>query len=204
VTAPAYTRLNVDERRRQLLEAGRELFAEHGYDEITMRQIAQRAGISKPLLYHYFPSKAALFHAALDEFAAELRRRIEPDPDLPPVEALTRGLDAYLTWIEHNAQTWLKVVQRAGSISQAGAFVDEFREQTLNAMLDRLSLGTHVPPALRVALRGWVGHLDGAVQEWLLHGGIGRDQLRDMLLTAFAAALAAAHQIDPTIQLELT
>jgi AcrR family transcriptional regulator len=185
--------LSVDERRRQLLQAGRELFAEHGYDEISMRQIAKRAGISKPLLYHYFPSKAALFRAALEEFAAELRDRIEPDPELPPLEALARGLDAYLTWIEQNSGTWLKVVQRTGTVGEAGSFVDEFREQTLDAMLARLSPGSPPPPALRVALRGWIGYLDAAVQEWLSSGGLRRHQLRDLLIIAFGAALAAAH-----------
>jgi len=197
VPRPAYTRLQVDERRHQLLEAGRELFAEHGYDEISMRQIAERAGISKPLLYHYFPSKEALFRAALEEFAAELRRRIEPDPDLPPLEALTRGLDAYLEWIESNARTWVKVVQRSGTISEAGTFVDEFREQTVGAMLERLSPDAPAPPALRIALRGWVGYLDSAVQEWLAIGEPRREQLRDMLIAVFAAALDVSAALRP-------
>ena len=55
---PAYSRLDVDERRRQLLEAGARLFTEHHYDELTMSQIAAETGVSKGLLYHYFPSKA--------------------------------------------------------------------------------------------------------------------------------------------------
>src|SRR4029079_18481207 len=56
VTVPAYTRLENDERRSRLLELGASLFTEHAYDEISMSQIARAAGISKALLYHYFPS----------------------------------------------------------------------------------------------------------------------------------------------------
>src|SRR5215217_6165216 len=65
VSTPAYTRLQVDERRRQLLERAMELFATHGYDELSMAKIAREAGVSKPLLYHYFPNKRDLFEAVL-------------------------------------------------------------------------------------------------------------------------------------------
>ncbi|HMI71933.1 MAG TPA: helix-turn-helix domain-containing protein, partial [Solirubrobacteraceae bacterium] len=85
---PAYTRLENDERRRRLLELGARLFTEHAYDEISMSQIARAAGISKALLYHYFPSKRDYFVATLAGGAEELRARVEPDPDLPPVQAL--------------------------------------------------------------------------------------------------------------------
>jgi len=74
----------VDERRAQLLRKGAQLFAEHGYGAMSMSKIARSAGISKALLYHYFPSKRAFFAATLVQAAEELRRRTEPDPTLPP------------------------------------------------------------------------------------------------------------------------
>ena len=74
MSRPAYTRLDVDERRRQLLELCAGLFARHAYDELSMAQIAREAGISKALLYHYFPSKQAYFAATLELAAAELAR----------------------------------------------------------------------------------------------------------------------------------
>ena len=93
---PAYTRLQVDERRRQLLELGTELFARHSFGELSMARIAREAGISKALLYHYFPSKQVYFVATLQQAAEEVSRRTEPDPDLPPAEALAGSLDAFL------------------------------------------------------------------------------------------------------------
>src|SRR4051794_13898071 len=78
---PAYTRLDVDERRRRLLEQGAELFERHSYDELSMAQIARAAGISKALLYHYFPSKQAYFAATLEQAAGELAAAVEPDPE---------------------------------------------------------------------------------------------------------------------------
>ncbi len=70
---PAYTRLQVDERRRQLLERATELFATHGYDELSMAKIAREAGVSKPLLYHYFPNKRDLvLHGLHDDARARI------------------------------------------------------------------------------------------------------------------------------------
>ncbi len=54
-----------------------------------MRQIAEAAGVSKPLLYHYFPSKDDLFIAAVTEAASELQALIEPSGEGTPVEQLT-------------------------------------------------------------------------------------------------------------------
>ena len=93
---PAYTRLHVDERRRQLLHEGARLFAEHAYAELSMARIAREAGISKALLYHYFPSKQDFFLATLRQGAEEIARRTEPDPDLPPFEALAGSVEGYL------------------------------------------------------------------------------------------------------------
>src|SRR5437764_10188005 len=103
MSGPAYTRLDVDERRRQLLELGADLFTRFAYDELSMARIAKDAGISKALLYHYFPSKEAYFVATLEEKAAELARRTEPDPGLPPLERLAGSPDAYLRWVQENS-----------------------------------------------------------------------------------------------------
>ena len=84
MSEPAYSRLPVDERRTQLLDLGVTLFATHSYDELSMARIAREAGISKALLYHYFPGKQEFFAATLAQSAAELRAATEPDPELSP------------------------------------------------------------------------------------------------------------------------
>src|SRR3954464_11655245 len=108
---PAYTRIDVDERRRRLLELGANLFEQHAYDELSMAKIARAAGISKALLYHYFPSKQAYFAATLEQAAAELSATVEPDPVLPPAEQLGRAVDAYLTWVEQHADAYAKLMR---------------------------------------------------------------------------------------------
>jgi AcrR family transcriptional regulator len=202
VPGPAYTRLNVDTRRRQLLDAGRALFAEHAYEEISMRQIAEAAGISKPLLYHYFPNKAELFKAAVAEQAAQLEQLIEPTGDGSPVEQLSKSLDGYLAWIEANARAWQKLMQSAATLPEAGTLVEQFRSRTLQQITARITTG-EARPALRNALRGWLGYIDAAILDWISHGGLSREQLRNMLIASFGAAVLTAQQTDPMTQLTL-
>lgn len=203
MSEPAYKRLRVDERRAEILEAGTALFAEHSYEEISMREIAQAAGISKPLLYHYFPSKIDLFKAAVAEKAAELQRVIEPTGEGTPFEQLSGTLDPYLAWIESNLLTWSKLVQSAAALPEARELVEGFRQRTMNMALARLTGGGEPRPALRTAIKGWLGYMDAAILDWREARDLSREQLRDLLIAAFGAALLSAQQLDPEIQLEL-
>jgi AcrR family transcriptional regulator len=203
VTEPAYTRLNVDKRRAQILEAGSALFAEHAYEEISMREIARAAGISKPLLYHYFPSKIALFKAAVAEAATELQQVIEPSGSGTAAEQLAAALDAYLGWIDDHARTWTKLMQSAATLPEARELVEGFRAGTMEMVLAELT-GKGAPrPALRTAVAGWFGYMDAAILDWTQHKDLTREKLRDLLIAAFGAALLGAQQVDPKIGLRL-
>jgi AcrR family transcriptional regulator len=186
----AYTRLSVDERRRQLLELCTELFARHSLTELSMADIAREAGISKGLLYHYFPSKQDLFVATLQQAAEEVRRRTEPDPDLPPAQALARSLDAFLEWIEANALAYRKLLESAGGVPEVGALIADVRERTSARILD--GLGAADQPKARAAVRAWLWFVDGAILDWLDHRDISRSELAELLLASLAGALSAA------------
>ena len=136
---PAYTRLDVDERRRQLLELGAELFARHGYDELSMARIAREAGISKALLYHYFPSKQAYFAATLEQAAAELAEVTRPDPEQPPVEQLAGSLDAYLGWVERHMGAYDKLIRSVGAVPEVRELVERVRDETADRILAGIS-----------------------------------------------------------------
>ena len=135
----AYTRLDVDERRRRLLDLGADLFTRFAYDELSMARIAKEAGISKALLYHYFPSKEAYFVATLEEKAAELQQRTEPDPSLPPFEQLSGSLDAYLIWIEENAGSFDKMIRSSGAVPEVRALLDRVRGDTVKRISEGLA-----------------------------------------------------------------
>lgn len=189
MTGPAYTRLENDERRRQLLALGADLFTRHAYGEISMAQIAREAGISKALLYHYFPSKQEYFVATLATGADELRQRIEPDPDLPAAEALAGALGAWLAWIDDNRDAYAKLMQSAAAIPEVRTIVEEVRTATA----DRILAGVGAEGArARTAVRGWLWFMDGACLDWIAHDDLDRDALLGLLLGTLVGALMAA------------
>ena len=192
MSEPAYTRLDVDERRRRLLALGAELFARHAYDELSMARIAREAGISKALLYHYFPSKQAYFAATLEQAATELTQATAPDPTLPPVEQLAGSLDAYLTWIEEHADAYAKLFPSIGAVPEVRELVDRVRDQTAQRIVDGIAAGGEPTPALRAAVRGWLWFVDGAVLDWLEHRDLDRERLHGLLLGTLLGAVTAA------------
>jgi AcrR family transcriptional regulator len=157
-----------------------------------MARIAREAGISKALLYHYFPSKQDFFVATLQQGAQEIARRTEPDPNLPPLEALAGSLDAFLGWIEENELAYRKLMESVGSVPEVKAFIDELRNATAGRILEGLGAGDPPPPRVRTATRAWLWFMDGAILDWLEHRDLSRTELRDFLLGSLGGTLAAA------------
>jgi AcrR family transcriptional regulator len=191
MATPAYRRLDVDERRRQLLERGAELFTSHRYDELSMSRIAAEVGISKSLLYHYFPSKQAFFEATLGAWAEQLRERTEPDPDLPPAEQLASSLDAFLSLVEENAGAYRNLMGSATGVPEIRDLIDEVRRATAQRILEGI-YPDGAPPKARTAVSGWLWFMDGACLNWIEHRDIDREELRNLLLGVLMGALVAA------------
>jgi AcrR family transcriptional regulator len=192
VSEPAYTRLDVDERRRRLLELGRELFTHHSYEELSMARIAREAGISKALLYHYFPSKQDYFAATLAIAAEEVRELTEPDPSLPPIEALSAGLDAYLGWIQNHQLAYTKLIQGATSHAEVRTLIDQVRDATSARIVEGIAAGRPYPGQMRAGVRAWLWFMDGACSDWVEHQDYSRADLRNLLLGTLFGALGSA------------
>ena len=188
--------MQVDERRQQLLELGTELFARHSYAELSMADIARAAGISKALLYHYFPSKQEYFVATLQQGAEQLRLLTEPQAGLTPQEALAVSLDAFLGWIEGNETAYRKLLESAGNVPEVRNLIDEVRDRTSTRIVEGLGVAGDPPPKVRAAARAWLWFMDGAILDWLQHRDLTRAELRDFLLGSLAGSLMAAGAAD--------
>src|SRR5215213_6405009 len=188
---PAYQRLDVDERRRRLLELGKRLFTRHSYADLSMAEIAREAGISKALLYHYFPSKQAYFVATLEQQAGELAARLAVDPALPATDQLDRALDGFLAWVEENAEGYAKLLRGASTHAEVRDLVDQVRAATAARILAGLAPAPP-PPALRTAVNGWLWFMDGVLTDWLARRDLERAELRDLLRGTLDGAVRAA------------
>ncbi len=188
---PAYQRLGVDERRRRLLDTGLELFTRHAYADLSMAAIAHEAGISKALLYHYFPSKQAFFAAVLREEAEELAALTATDPALEPVEQLTAALDAFLAWVEAHDEGYARLLQSAGTHAEVSELVEGVRAETAERILQGIAPDGASGP-LRSAVTGWLWFMDGVLADWLERRDYDREQLRGLLLGTLLGAVTAA------------
>jgi AcrR family transcriptional regulator len=184
--------LDSDERRARLLDLGRALFTQHPYDELSMAAIARAAGISKALLYHYFPSKREFFVATLQDAAAQLARRMQPDPAAPAAEQLATALSAWLAWVDANRDVYARLARGATSAPEVRELVDDVRERTAALILGRLWDGGAPPPRLRAAVHGWLWFMDGACLDWVQHADLEREELHGLLVRGLGGLLAAA------------
>lgn len=196
----AYRRLSVEERRRQLLAAALTLFAHQPPGEISLDDVAEAAGVSRPLVYRYFPGgKPQLYEAALRSAADELELCFTEPPSGPPTERLSRVLDRYLAFVdEHDAG--FSALLRGGSVAETSrttAIVDEVRRAAAEQIL--VHLGVHRPGArLRMMVRTWIAAVEAASLIWLDEDKQPPvDELRDWLVEQFLAVLTVTARRDP-------
>jgi AcrR family transcriptional regulator len=200
VTTPAYSRLDVDERRRQLLAASAQIFTERRYDAVSMNDIAAAAGISKGLLYHYFTNKRELFQATLEDTAGDIARLIAPDENLPPVERVSQSLTDYLGWIEEHEHSYVRLIEDVASVSDVRDIVTRVREETA-VLIATQAVGGEPPRALVTAALGWLWSVDGVCLDWLGRRHMTRDQVRDYLLGMLFGSVMAMAGVEPAIKL---
>jgi AcrR family transcriptional regulator len=93
-------RLTPDQRRHELVDVGAEMFARQPYEDVLMEDVATRAGVSRALMYHYFPAKRDFFAAIFKRDSERLLAASEIDPGLPMGEQVLAGLNAHLDYFE--------------------------------------------------------------------------------------------------------
>jgi len=176
------SRLDVDARRRQLLALGTALFGSRPYDEVSIDEVARTAGISKGLLYHYFPTKRDFYVATVREAAAELVARTKrPEQMMDPLERLRTGLDAFFDYVAEHGTAYENLLRSGiGSDTEVAAILDETRETFSTRLIEKLAVRDDLG---RLALRGWVGFVEAATLGWLgSRDRVSREALRDMVI----------------------
>ncbi|MEU6539529.1 TetR/AcrR family transcriptional regulator [Streptomyces sp. NPDC047000] len=198
--APAYRRLSVEQRRSQLLEAALTLFAHRAPEEVSLDDVAEAAGVSRPLVYRYFPGgKQQLYEAALRSAADELRGCFDEPREGPLLPRLHRALDRYLAFVDQHDAGFSALLQ-GGSVvetSRTTAIVDGVRRAAAEHILRHLGV-TGPGPRLRMTVRMWITAVEAASLIWLDEGKQPPvDELRDWLVEQFTAVLTVTAGRDP-------
>jgi AcrR family transcriptional regulator len=182
-------RLSVPERRRELIRVGADLFAALPYESVLMEDVAARAGVSRALVYKYFPSKRDLFAAVYRQAADVLLDSTRLDPGVPLLDQVRAGLDTHLDYFEANRDAVLTANRTlAGDPTVQAIIVGELA--TLRARVIEVSgLRGHPRDVLTAVLTGWLVFVRALVVDWLGTGLLSRAELRDACLGALTGAL---------------
>src|SRR5690242_2553153 len=156
------TRLRPETRREQLLELGVRLLSTRSLDDLSIDVLAEEAGISRGLLYHYFGNKRDFHRAVVRSAADDLIRVTAPVPGGEPLERLARSLDAYVGYVEESYAGYVSLVRAAASGDEdlreiyeeaRAALTDRIFEVADAGVLDVFRLED--TPAVRLMVRGW-------------------------------------------------
>ena len=157
-----------------------------------MADIAREAGVSKALLYHYFPSKEELFKAALADAAMELAQRTAPDESLEPLDQLRASTRAFVAWIGERGAAYMKLLQSVGAVPELRETMTGIRDFTSARILDGLVPEKQRTPAKRAAIRAWLWFMDGVLLDWIEHRDRDEQAVADQLVASLLALLEAA------------
>ena len=195
----------VADRRAELLAIGRQLFAKHAYDELSIDDVAAAAGVAKGLLYYYFRSKRGFYLATIRAEADELLELAQPDPALPPAERLRRTLDCYLAFVDEASERFRALyLAGLGSDPEIRAIRDRDRAEFLRLIAEGVAHQAEPSPTLRTALEGWLSFVEGVSLDWLDHRDLPAPQVRELLVAALAGSLTAALAVDPTLEIDFS
>ena len=186
-------RLDNDERRAQLLQLARKAFSDRSYDDVSIDDLAREAKISKGLLYHYFPTKRDLYVAGLREIAEELVERCTSIPsDLPPIDRVRTGLDAYLDHISQHARSFVSLMRGGiGSDPEVAQVVEGVRKRLADNFLEQTPFAAMLGKDVRfqTAVRGWIGFVEGASIDWCANPRLSQTELRELLTSILFAII---------------
>jgi AcrR family transcriptional regulator len=162
-------RMTASQRRSQLVDVAKAVFAEHGYDGTTVEEIAARASVSKPVVYEHFGGKEGIYAVIVDRESARLLEMITSrlGPDIGAREQIHASALAFLDYIEADPAGFRVLTRdspaQLGVGTMAGLLGDVARkaEEVLRGFFTRSNVDPEAAPLYAHALVGMVVHVGG-------------------------------------------
>ncbi|MER5735230.1 MULTISPECIES: helix-turn-helix domain-containing protein [unclassified Streptomyces] len=195
---PPRRRLKPADRRAQLLAVSAQLFAARPYEEVLMEDVAERAGVSRALLYRHFPSKHDLFAAVYRQAADQLLAETRFDPGDTLVDQLIQGLDTHLDYFIANRNA----VLAANRVLAGDPVIQTIMTDELDALRARLLnvlplADEEAREAVSGVLRSWLVFVQTLCVDWLTRQTCTRTELRDVCVGAVLGAIRPLLADDP-------
>lgn len=189
----ARSRLTPDRRRDQLLDLGMAAFADRPYEQVTMEDIAAQAGISRALIYHYFPNKKELFAALWARAHEQLAGHTIFDGTATIRAQIRSALVSYYAFYERNLP--LVLIANRNAIAADPVVRNPIAAELAglrDRLLDALELTGPARDLVSAALSGWLALVREVALQWLELQRLSRDSAVDLCMSALDA-LARPH-----------
>src|SRR5215210_4228340 len=169
VTATTRSRLAPDARRSQLLDLGVRLLASRSLDELSIDLLAEEAGISRGLLYHYFGNKHAFHEAVVRRAADDLIAQTAPPAEGEPLERLQVSVAAYVDYVLANFEGYVSLIRGAAGGNETLRRIYEDARSTLSDRIFREDAQGEIiadTPRNRLVVRAWAAMTEELVISW--------------------------------------
>ncbi|MFD3932032.1 TetR/AcrR family transcriptional regulator [Streptomyces sp. NPDC058614] len=197
MTTGVRRRMGVEERRQQLIGVALELFSRRSPDEVSIDEIAAAAGISRPLVYHYFPGKLSLYEAALQRASDDLAGRFVVAEEGSLGSRLLRVMRRFFDFVDDHGPGFAALMRGGPAVgsSTTNALVDGVRQAAYLQIL--LHMKVENPPArLELVIRSWISLVESTALIWLDGRRIPRAELERQLVHDFGALAAVSAAYD--------
>jgi len=176
-------------REPQMLQVAGRVFAAHGFHEASMDEIAEAAGVSKPMLYSYFGSKEGLYFAYINSAYGELIGGIDeavaaagPDPE----ERLRLGTLAYYRYVGDHRDSFRILFREIGDPGGEVAGQRHRLVRRVGAAIDAIVVASEARPwqpmDTEMVAEGWIGAARSLADWWLDHPELSAEAMTDRLL----------------------
>ena len=201
MTTGVRRRMGVEERRQQLIGVALDLFAQRSPDDVSIDEIAAAAGISRPLVYHYFPGKLSLYEAALKRASEDLAERFTEPHEGPLGARLLRVMHRFFDFVDAHGPGFSALMRGGPAVgsSTTNALVDSVRQIAYEQILSHLGV-TDPPPRLELVVRSWISLAESTALIWLDGRRIPREELEVQLVHDFAALTAVSAAFDDELR----
>lgn len=183
--APRRRRLEPDERRAQILACAIDMFGERPYAAVSTAELAQRAGVARGLINHYFGNKRDLYLAVVHRMVTLPK----VDDMVVPTGTDRERVDASVRWlldtIAEHGNTWVKVTSHegVGNDPEVQQILDQADDAAAERMLLMVGMADSAHSAqLRALVRAYGGLVKVAGREWIVRGTLRRDEVQALLV----------------------